>query len=400
MARSTRSLPRHLLFLLVLAFGLGILGACGPQQATVPAGPARAAAAEPAVNGHLSTIGSGSDTIHLLRLWGTPYEMGYAQGKLCGDRIRNFYARLVLAMMIGMRVKAEVLDNAWQQMEPFVDPRFKQELQGLADGAGVDLRMVHRAHAIPDLSEYHCTFFAAWGAATRDGHLHQIRALDYATEAGLQDEPAIVVYQPAGRHAFANVGWLGFIGCVTGINAEHIALSEIGDDFDRDQETLAGEPMPFLMRRVLEDAGSLDQAVEIFRQAHRTSSFLYCVGDAKIPDARALKAGPATFEVHAPQDHGDLSLDNMVFWSMGADSRWNPRVHDVLQRHWGQVSEHTGMLDVMRGLRTGDLHAVHYDATDLKLWVANATPAPANAPGYDQNFVPFSLADVLATPLP
>lgn len=352
------------------------------------------------VNGVLSSIGEGEDRVHLLELWGTPYEMGFAQGRLCADRIRAFYTRLVFAMAIGMRVRPEVLDDAWRQMEPFVDPRFMEEMRGLADGAGVDFKIVCRAHAIPDLSEFHCTFFAAWGAATRDSHLHQIRALDYATEAGLQDEPAIMVYRPTGRCPFVNIGWLGFIGSVSGMNAAHLALSEIGDDFDRDDETLAGEPMPFLMRRVLEDARTLEEAVSLFRDAHRTSSFLYCVGDAKIPDARAIKAGPRTFEVRSPADYGENSLPNVVFWSMGADSRWNARVHEVLQRNWGLIGRRVGIEDVMRGLGTGDLHAVHYDVSDLVVWVANATPAPANAPAYDQPFVRFSLVDALRVPRP
>ncbi|NPV48297.1 MAG: hypothetical protein HPY69_15230 [Armatimonadetes bacterium] len=352
-------------------------------------------AAESPVHGTLDTIGSGEDTVSVLKLWGTPYEMGYAHGKLCADRVQAFSARIVTAMCLGMGLQPSDLDKAWEQMRPFVAPRYLEEMRGLADGAGLDLQLVERAHAVPDVSEFHCTFFAAWGAATRDGHLHQIRALDYATQAGIQNEPALIVYRPDGRNPFVAVGWLGFIGCVTGMNAQHIALSEIGEHFSDEVETLDGEPMPFLMRRVLEDASDLQTALGIFRQAHRTSSYLYCVSDAKIPSARALRTSRDFCHDYAPEEFGALSLQDTVQWSMGCDSPWNLRLFWTLQAHHGQIDEQVGMMEVMRRLGTGNLHAVHFDVTDLELWVANATPGPEVRPAYDQDFVYFSLPKAL-----
>lgn len=393
--RITRGLAVRLAVLVLLAAALGWMAAC-TQQAVSQAAPAGPARPEPAqITGELASIGEGPDAMHVVTLWGTPYEMGYAHGKLGADKIKAFYQRMIIAMAIGMKVKAEALDEAWAQMEPFVAAHHIEEMQGLADGAGVPLQMVQRAHAIPDLSEFNCTFFAAWGDATPDGRLHQIRALDYATQAGIQDEPALIVCKPEGRNAFVNIGWLGFIGCVSGMSEKHIALSEIGEHFGDEVETLAGEPMPFLMRRVLEEADTLDEAVAIFEQAHRTSSFLYCIGDAKIPAAVALRTSKDFCEVYGPEDHGDMSLPNVVYWSMGCESRWNQKVHDVLKDRLGRIDADVGMYDVMRGLGTGNLHAVHYDVTALQLWVANATPAPQNAPAYNQEYVFFDFAAAL-----
>ena len=76
---------------------------------------------------------------------------------------------------------------------------------------------------------------------------------------------------------------------------------------------------------------------------------------------------------------------------MGTDSQWNQRVYEVLKADWGKIDQRTGMRGVMRGLGTGDLHAVAYDVTDLKLWVANASPGPQVIPAYDREFVQFDL---------
>ncbi len=402
MAKHTLAWRTVAVVLLLVAL-LGF-AACAPKKAPETVTDAPRLAQKPAaaadttrnpINGELSTIGEGEDAITVLKLWGTPYEMGYAHGKLCADKIRAFYSRLLGAMTVGMGVQPEVVDAAWGQMEPYVGVEIREEMRGLAEGAGVDIKLVQRAHAVPDLSEFHCTFFAAWGKATKDGHLHQIRALDYETKAGIQDEPALIVFKPEGQNAFVEIGWVGFIGCISGMNDKHIALSEIGEHFSDEVETLAGEPMPLLMRRVLQQATTLDEAIAIFKDAHRTSSYLYCVGDAKIPDARALRTSRDFCEVFAPGDRGELSLDEVVYWSMGCDSSWNKKVYDVLKPRLGEIDENVGMQDVMKGLGTGDLHAVHYDATDLELWVANATPAPENAPAFTQNFLHFSLAEAL-----
>lgn len=353
-----------------------------------------ASAAEP-LHGRLETLGKAPNAISVLYLWGTPYEMGYAHGRLCAERVKQLTQVLTFGACLALGVGPEKLDAAWAEMAPYVPARYREELRGLADGAGVSLQLVQRAHAIPELSEFHCTFFGAWGKATRDGHLHQIRALDYATEAGLQDRPALIVSRPQGGQPFVNIGWLGFIGCVSGMNAAHIAVSEIGENFGPEHETLAGEPMCFLLRDVLERATTLQQAVELVRSAKRTSSYLYCLGDGKLPAARALRTAKDFCEVYDPQTYPGQKLEDTVYWSMGDDSKWNAKVYDVLQAHWGQIDQTTGMRDVMRGLGTGDLHAVAYDATALKLWVANASPGPQVTPAYQREYLQFNLARAL-----
>jgi hypothetical protein len=354
--------------------------------------------AKPQVKGHVETIGEGEDAIDVIYLEGSPYEMGYTHGKLMAEKVRKFCAAIVMAMCVGMQVTPTKLDEAWADMEPFVSEDIKEEMRGLADGAGIELQTVQRVHAIPDLSEFHCTFFASWGRATKNGHLIQIRALDYATEAGIQNNPAILVYRPEGKIPSVVVGWVGFIGCVTGINAKSVALSEIGTNLGDEKETLEGEPFPFLFRRILDQAGSLDEAVRMIQEAKRTSSYLYCVGDGKIPDARALMTCKDWAYVFDAKSLPNRHLPDTVYFSMGEDSEWNEKVYEALRPRIGQIDEKVAMMDVMRGLGTGDLHAVAWDVTDLKMWVANCTSAPLGTkgkPGYGENFVPFDVAAAL-----
>lgn len=344
----------------------------------------------PAVKGKIEFIGRGEDKVAVLYLWGSPYEIGYAHGRLVRKAIRDFYRKVISAMCAGMKISPSVLDRAYAEMEPFIPEEFKQEMKGLAAGAGVPLRDVHRAHAIPDLSELDCTFFAAWGGATKDGHLYQIRALDYATEAHIQDHPAIILCLPEGRNPVAIIGWTGFIGAVSGISAERIAFSEIGDDFGApNHQTLKGEPFPFIARRALETAKSLEEAVSIFRRARRTSSYLYCLGDAEEMRAVALATAMDIFKVFGPRTLPfEGHLDSVVYASMGLDSNWNGKVFGYLRERYGKIDEKVCM-GLMRDLGTGDLHAVVYDVTDLEIWVANA--GRDGTPAFKREFVYLGL---------
>jgi len=334
----------------------------------------------------VETIGEQGNEITVVYLKGSPYQMGYIHGSLFKDVIPDLYNAILGAAK--EYASLTLLDIAYNQMEPYIPEAYKQEMQGLADGAGVDVKTVHRIHAIPDLSELDCTFFAAWGNATVDGALVQIRALDYATGLHLQEHPAILVCQPDSGRRFVNVGWLGFIGVVSGMNYDGIEVSEIGDDFDRANQSLAGEPMPFVLRDVIQYTQTLDEAVSLVKNALRTSSYLFCIGDAKIPAARSLKTGRTVFEVYSDETNPNALLDDVVYFSMGVGSSWNNQVYNFLQPKHGNIDVNTG-IELMQQLGTGDLHSVAYDPAHNRLFVANAGVDETDA--FRRSFVEFDL---------
>ena len=124
----------------------------------------------------VETIGDGENQITVLYLKGMPYDLGYIHGSTLKEEVKALYDLLLIAA--SKYASPYLLDIAYQQLEGYIPQDYKDEMQGLADGAGIDVKLVHRVHAIPDLSEMDCTFFAAWGNATVDGNLIQIRALD------------------------------------------------------------------------------------------------------------------------------------------------------------------------------------------------------------------------------
>jgi isopenicillin-N N-acyltransferase-like protein len=92
-------------------------------------------------------------------------------------------------------------------------------MRGLADASGIDYQMILRLNMFAELTKASCSFFGAWGEATLGtGKSYQLRALDYDIVGPFKDYPQITVYHPneGDGYAFANVGWPGSIGVLTG----------------------------------------------------------------------------------------------------------------------------------------------------------------------------------------
>jgi len=341
----------------------------------------------------VQTIGSPGNEITVIYLKGTPYEMGYLHGKHLKTQVQQFYDKVLKAWARYGAVPL-VLDLAFQKMAPFIADEYLEEMRGLAAGAEVPLELVQRAHALPDVAEFNCSFFAAWGRATADQQLYQIRALDFSTDTHIQEFPAIFVYEPETGYRFINIGWIGLTGVISGMSARQLAVSEIGENFGPAHETLAGEPMPYVLRDVLQHCQTLDEAVTKIQQAARTSSFLYCVGDGKIPAANSFKTAFDFCEVFTPQTAPHANrLDDVVYFSMGVSSSWNQKVFNYLNPRYGKMDAETGK-NLMHDLGTGNLHAVVYAPTQGKVWVANA--APDQTPAFNREFVPFDLSEAEA----
>jgi hypothetical protein len=107
------------------------------------------------------------------------------------------------------------------------------------------------------------------------------------------------------------VGWTGAIGSVSGMNAKGITIGEMTSAST--EETFDGLPLMVMMRRALE-AATLDEAVQSIQRAPRTTGWNFIIGDAKIPDGRALEVDAKDCCVFAPKDPNEGP--GTASWSM------------------------------------------------------------------------------------
>jgi hypothetical protein len=340
-----------------------------------------------------------ADGRRLIHLRGTPYELGFQQGKLMKPEVNRMVSTILQTVGLAETLHTgepfvERLRGAYKSCEPFIPREYIEEARGMADGAGLQHEAVLLANIFPEL--FHCSGFALWGSATRDGKLYHGRILDYMTEIGLQQVATVMVYQPDGKLPFVTIGYAGFIGSVTGMNSERVAIGEMGGG---GQGHWNGMPMSYLVRHTLETAHTLDAAVKTFQDTPRTCEYYYVVSDGKIPSARGLAATPEKLEVVMPGEaHPKLAYPIRDAVLLSAGDRYKRLVMRVAQ-NFGQFTAPEALSLMRRPVAMQScLHAVLFCPTDLTFWVANATREAK--PASEQPYAAYDLRALLAAKPP
>jgi len=354
------------------------------------------------------------DGLRVVVLSGSPYELGWQHGTALREDVRasvsrvlGYFRQYLKVPLVRTWLVNWWLESAWRQANPFLTPEIREELRGLSDASGVPLRELKRLHAIPDRT-YSCSSFAAWGRATSGGRLIHVRNLDWNIQAGIQQYATVFVVRPAGKHAFLNVGWAGFIGVLSGVNDAQVSVGQIGAETT--DATFRGEPMAFVMRRVLETADDVDEAAVLVQTARRTIGANYVFADAKAKRAVVVESThrhAAVFSADDPVERRVAYARPLVDVVLRADTAVDPEIrqhqlasggHPELPgleppsgsayevRYLGQaagVQAHYGQLDAEHAIAiaravapSSNVQSVVFAWPDV--WVANAearTPA-------------------------
>ncbi len=332
----------------------------------------------------------------ILSLSGTPREIGYQHGKLLAESIKRMYLRVVygVGLYYSMEKGQWFLDEARKLVErqrKYVDPAYFEEMEGLAEGAGVSAAEVQVGNIFPEF--FHCSGAALFGKATNKGQLLHVRVLDYMTDVGLQDEAVVIAVEREGVNRFVNVGYAGFIGSVTGMNEKKVTIGEMGG---RGEGLWDGTPMSFLLRGALEHTATLDEAVAYMRNRPRTCHYYYVISDSKIPDAVGVASTPEKLEVVKSGQAVELlpeAVENAVLLSAG--SRYKKLVERV-RENYGKIDAKM-LLEIIRrpvAMRS-NLHNAVFEPNELRTWVNNAT---RSEPACDQAAAVYEWADLFGSP--
>lgn len=123
-----------------------------------------------------------------------------------------------------------------------------------------------------------CTAFGLGPEATADGHALFARAFDFEAHDVFDADKVVFIVHEDGKIPFASVAWPGFVGVVTGMNAEGVALAVHGGRAREPRAT--GVPVAFSLREALASARSTTEAVAILSAQPVMVSHLVFVGDA------------------------------------------------------------------------------------------------------------------------
>jgi hypothetical protein len=210
------------------------------------------------------------------------------------------------------------------------------------------------------------------------------------TTIGLQDSATTFIMDVEGKIPFANVGYAGFIGSVSGMNAEQISLGEMGG---RGEGQWDGVPMATLMRRALEECSSLDQVKQLWRDSPRTCEYFYVFADGKDRSTVGVAATPQTLEFVMPGQSHELlgeGIEDAIVLSAG--SRLEELRRRVQDKHGSIDLEIAKWLMSRPVAMSSNLHNVLFVPEDGLLFVANATH---RHPAAERPYVKIDLRSLL-----
>jgi len=201
----------------------------------------------------------------------------------------------------------------------------------------------------------------------------------------------LVVAEPDGGIPFVNVTYAGFVGSVTGMNAKHISVGEMGGSGLGHWQ---GVPMAFLVREVLETAPDLDAAIAVFRDKPRTCQYFYVIADGNTNRAVGMEASWDTFSVIKPGElHERLPEPVPDAVLLSAGGRYKELVKRAKANH-GQFEAESALrlMDCPVAMKS-NLHNALFEPKSTKLWVANASPD--KKPAAEQKYHAFQLSTLL-----
>ena len=290
----------------------------------------------------------------VLRVWGTPHEMGYAQGVLLRAAILDVLEGYALDVITPSQL--EVAAGVYGTVAA-IPPALRDEaagiVEGMKDAGGAHVPRLSRdlepidllvLGAMTDLVAIGCSSLSAWGrstAASLDGDPMVVRNLDWSEEAALLRNQVVVVYQPTDpqRQPVVSVSFAGYLGCLSCLNAAGVtALFNMGygDGAATVFEAASGfAPANLLIRDVLEqravDGG--DAVESRLREAKHAGSYIVHVvdSDGDAP-ARVLEIEADGLHVRRPglgSEDSELAATNHL---RGKDGPQSCRRYDTIER--------------------------------------------------------------------
>lgn len=397
------------------------------------------------------------------RLWlmhfeGSTQEIGAAHGRLAGRLIHELDQQIQSRIeqrygsVVEQWTAAMLLRWNYRGADRYLHESTRDELAALA--AAVPELRTKRGSAYQHLFMYQCfqglaqrlddvvlegSAFAIAprrSAHSEGGNLIIGRTLSFDLGHDFEADRVLYFYRPDGKYPFVSVGWPGLLGVVTGINARGLFVALNAARTDDPLED--GSPLPMVLRRVLEEADTLEHAVEMIRGADIRSSGIVLIGDgvqrkatvmevaARDRDDRRVTRGESEPIVWAT-DHmtkeafeSDLQNDWIRRYSSSGyrDDRLDALLHErvpmdppraaaILRDRRGRDSGTLGLgnRNALENLAT--THSVVVDATAMVMWVAEG---PSNLGRYrafdlstmlgrDPEQHPAPLEDIPADPL-
>ncbi len=277
----------------------------------------------------------------VVRLKGTPFEMGYASGVLLTDKVQTLENEF-LDMIRGYvpeQWKINILQTYVlyrnRHLSDWVPEPYRQQIHGLTLGCpdanpwlgNYYNRFLnyHAAHDVsymmidnPLVSKAGCTSFGAWGSQT-GGHLVTGRNFDWEAAEVFSRDRVVIMTEPEGAIPFISLAWAGMAGVVSGMNRAGVSVTLNGAPSNLPGETAT--PVAMVARKILEQAHNLEEALNILRDAKVFVSTLLLVGSRADGKFVVVEKTPTLTQVREPAGESILCANHFQTAGLRDDPR-------------------------------------------------------------------------------
>lgn len=372
-------------------------------------------------NGKLQMTGSPSlgARIRVIHLYGTAYERGYAHGELMKEEITEMYSTMLgwiygqidahiqslpawLRNVIEKDGVEAALEVTYWLTKPYIPQHFLDEVSGIANATGLDHDYVMRIQLFPSLIQAACSMMGAWGEgiAGVGGSLYQLRALDWGgSGCPMTNYPAVIVSHPTDSgHAFTTVGWVGWIGALTGYSSADVAICEKVWIHYKGSKPRNGQPWHFRLRDILQFDETVEQGLARLNEPHRTCSIFVGLGSTNpAPGFTAVEYSNDI--VHAFND-SDFPLPHpafkdVVYVDKHTQPSGDPCMPALIKQYYGSLNA-TNIIQIAAQFETGNMHAAVFDFSKRLAYVSNASPPGVNGTETPAFASPWTRIDLAA----
>ncbi|MBN2447930.1 MAG: hypothetical protein JXO22_14455 [Phycisphaerae bacterium] len=297
-------------------------------------------------------------------LWGTDYEMGYAQGQLFDDEIVTAIAegKAYLGTFYYAIARGLIAGTVWMPVG------VEDELDGMVDGIAVtypdegidkiDLKLMNTAG---DWA-YACRSHSCWGRYVADPiKTISTRRLDFTTVIPSMNHHVLCARSPdGGAPRWVNMAWPGIVTAATGVNEFGTIVSL--HDYNSDVDFTSGRmPRMVACRHALTYATDPDVAThvddvysELQNYELMTGSFFNYYapeGYGGVIAGHPDQAGPDFYDLRKPQSvwhHGEAIITTNTWTdgtytpadeNFGADAYYNDETPKTQESHWNLLAQ-------------------------------------------------------------
>ena len=191
-----------------------------------------------------------------------------------------------------------IFENIDSYKKEIISEEYLDEIEFISSISKFSPNEVLIANLYYDVLKFYfgCTAFAV----ENEGEIKHARNLDWWTENNLlSDYSKVFIFQKDGKTIFKTIGWVGFIGALSGVKPGKFSVT-LNAVLSKDSPEFA-TPISFLLRDVFNNADSFEEAKKKLEETTIASDCLLLLSGTKLSEMVVIERTPKRFATRGTQ---------------------------------------------------------------------------------------------------